>query len=119
TKTYCHLLERWGARSWTVDIDPAMRRWGRPGRHIVGDMLELDRLFPELRFDTVLCNGIFGFGVDTPAARRRACAAMASVTKPAGWLLLGWNSDRGPDPLETRVVSPWFQTAALPGFGTR
>jgi hypothetical protein len=119
TKTYYRLLERWGAWCWTLDGDPTVARWGRRDRHIVGNMLELDRLFPELRFDAVLCNGVFGFGVDTPADQTRAFAAMAGVAKPAGWLLLGWNSDRVPDPLEAKLASRWFQTAALPGFGTR
>jgi SAM-dependent methyltransferase len=119
TRAYYREIEVRGARCWTLDIDPKVRRFGRRGRHVVGDVLELNLLFRELRFNAVLCNGIFGFGVDTVDDRIKACAAMASVAKPGAWLLLGWNSDRGPDPLEAGLASPWFETATLPGFGTR
>jgi SAM-dependent methyltransferase len=119
TKPYYRQIEARGARCWTLDIDPTVRRFGRRGRHVIGNVLELNLLFPKLRFDTVVCNGIFGFGVDTVDDRIKACAAMARVAKPGGWLLLGWNSDRGPDPLHAGLASPWFETATLPGFGTR
>lgn len=119
TQTYYSLLERRGARCWTLDVDPTVCRWAHPTRHVVGDMRQLPSLFPALRFDTVLCNGIFGFGVDAQADRRTACVAMAEITKPQGWLLLGWNSDRGPDPRETNLTNPWFESTSLPGFGTR
>jgi SAM-dependent methyltransferase len=119
TRKYYRQIEAQGAKCWTLDIDPAVSRWGRRGRHVVGNVLELNALFPELRFDAVLCNGIFGFGVDTVADRASACAEIASITKPGGWLLLGWDSDRGPDPLEAGLVPPWFERVTLPGFGTR
>lgn len=119
TKAYYREIEARGARCWTLDIDPMVRRFGRRGRHVIGNVLDLNLLFPKLRFNAVLCNGIFGFGVDTVDDQIKACAAMASVTKPGGWLLLGWNSDRGPDPLQAGLASPWFEAAALPGFDTR
>jgi len=119
TKGYYRLIERQGARCWTIDIDPDLRRWGRRGRHVVGTMLELDLLFPGLRFDVVLCNGVFGFGVNTRSEQEKASAAMGSVIKPAGWLLLGWNTGRIRDPLEEKVLCPSFEPSCLPGFGTR
>jgi SAM-dependent methyltransferase len=118
TVRYYRLIEARGARCWTLDIDPSVRRWGRTGRHIVGDMLELDRLFPDMRFDVVLCNGVFGWGVDTPSEQKKAYAALASITKPGGLLLLGWNTDRISDPSEANSAS-FFEPSCLPGFGTR
>lgn len=117
TQNYYPLLERWGACCWTVDIDPEASRWGRCGRHRVGDILNLATLFPDLRFDAILCNGVFGFGVDSLSAQQSASEAMAAVIKPTGWLLLGWNTDRIIDPVQTNVTAPWFERAALPGFG--
>lgn len=117
TMTYYALLECNGAQCWTLDIDPTVSRWGREGRHQVGDILDLAKLFSDMRFEAILCNGVFGFGIDTVVQQRRASEAMAGVLKPGGWLLLGWNTDRLLDPLQTGVMMPWFEPAHLPGFG--
>jgi len=119
TKKYYRLIEAGGARCWTLDIDPNASRWGRSGRHIVGGMLESDVLFPDVRFDAVLCNGVLGWGVNAPSEQSRAYSAMASVTKPRGWLLVGWNTDRISDPMKATDANRWFEPACLPGFGAR
>jgi SAM-dependent methyltransferase len=116
---YFALLERQGAECWSIDIEPSAQRWGRRGRHITGDMLELGRLFPPHSFDAVLCNGVLGWGVDAPADQRKAFEAMAMVTKPDGWLLIGWNIDRMSDPLKSGLADRWFEHAPLPGFMAR
>jgi SAM-dependent methyltransferase len=119
TKLYYKLIEQKGAECWSVDIDPDMQPFGRSGRHITGDMLELRQLFPANYFDAVLCNGVLGYGVDTPTDQLKAFEAMATVTKPDGWLLIGWNSDRMSDPLKFGLADPWFEHAPLPGFTAR
>lgn len=119
TTLYYDLIEQRGAECWSLDIDPDMQPFGRSGRHITGDMLELQRLFPADYFDVVLCNGVLGYGVDTPADQRKAFEAMAAVTKSEGWLLIGWNTDRTPDPLKSGLAAPWFEHAPLPGITAR
>jgi hypothetical protein len=119
TEKYYPLIERQGAECWSIDIEPDMQRWGRPGRHITGDMLELRRLFPTDFFDVVLCNGILGWGVDTPADQLKAFEAMATVMKPGGWLLVGWNTDRVSDPLKSGLADQWFEHVPLPRFKAR
>jgi SAM-dependent methyltransferase len=96
-----------------------MQPFGRSGRHITGDMLELRQLFPGNYFDAVLCNGVLGYGVDTPTDQLRAFEAIAMVTKPDGWLLIGWNTDRMSDPLKFGLADRWFEPAPLPGFTAR
>jgi len=119
TTRYYRLIERDGARCWTVDIDPDVQRFGRAGRHVIGDVRKLNLLFPDRRFETVLCNGVFGFGIDAISDQIAACAAMAAVMKPGGWMLLGWNTDRIPDPLIGGVANRWFKPFSLPGVGRR
>ncbi|WP_295446155.1 class I SAM-dependent methyltransferase [uncultured Thiodictyon sp.] len=119
TKNYYSLLEHGGAQCWTLDLDPRVSQWGRAGRHVVGDILNLADIFPDIRFDVILCNGIFGFGIDTSSTQRRAAEAMATVITPGGWLLLGWNTDRIADPVQTQVMKPWFDQASLPSVGER
>lgn len=119
TTIYYPVIERSGAQCWTIDIDPAMRPFGRSGRHITGDMLKLEQLFPARSFDAVLCNGVFGYGVDAPADHPRAFAALAAVTKPSGWVLIGWNTDRIADPLTFGRTDPRLEHAAMPGLSAR
>jgi len=119
TRAYPARLERRGAICWTTDIDPRWSRFGRRGRHLVGDVLRVDEAFPPGQFRAVLCNGVFGWGVDDPAAQGAALAAMARVLEPGGWLLLGWNTDRTDDPLEHPDLARWFEPAALGALPAR
>lgn len=112
-------LERDGAEAWTTDIDPRAARWGRTGRHRTGDIRQADRLFDDLRFDAVVCNGVLGFGVNDREDQERALAAMAAILKPKGLLLLGWNSDRIADPLDLPTLDRLYEAAVLGGAPSR
>ena len=119
TRLYYSVLESRGGVCWTLDIDPHAKRWGRKGHHIVGDLRSLATLLPEQYFDAVLCNGVFGYGIDTREAQISACQAMAQAMLPGNWMILGWNTDKVADPLENGVVTPWFAPAKLPRLGAR
>lgn len=108
TREYGSLLERNGGECWTTDIERAHAKWGEPGRHFTWDLTSIDRLIAAAAFDTVLCNGVFGFGVDTRAAQLEALKAMCAILKPGGRLLLGWNTERVEDPLSFDFVQSAF-----------
>jgi SAM-dependent methyltransferase len=113
TRRYPAILERHGSRCWTVDISPRSGRWGRRGRHVVADLLTIAERFPPQAFSAVLCNGVFGYGLDDPASQGAAFQAMAQVLKPGGWLLLGWNTDRTADPLQGDAWKHGFDHVSL------
>jgi len=119
TKKYGPLLERNGGECWTVDIESAHAKWGEKGRHFTWDLLSIDRLFAAESFDTVLCNGVFGFGVDARHAQLAALQAMGSILKPGGRLLLGWNTDRIEDPLSFDFAQNAFVGDDLTAHGAR
>lgn len=106
-------LETQGGQVWTTDIDPAAARWGREGRHRTGDVCEADRLFSDQTFDAVVCNGVLGYGVDSPEQQQRALGALAAIVRPGGRLLLGWNTDKIDDPVEAGLTTPHFTPAPL------
>jgi SAM-dependent methyltransferase len=108
TADYPTLLAANGAEIWTMDIDETTARWGAPGRHLIFNLASVDDLLAPHSFDALLCNGVFGFGLDEPAAQRRALRAMAHILKPGGWLLLGWNTDRCMDPLAEPLLQEYF-----------
>ena len=87
-----------GATVWTLDIDPAVAIWGAPGRHVIAPVQALPRIFARESLDAILLSGIFGFGVDTIEEQSATLNACAEVLRPGGRLVLGWNTDRAPDP---------------------
>ena len=119
TKGYGKLLEKNGGECWTVDIEIGHAKWGERGRHLTRDLLSIDQLIPASSFDSVLCNGVFGFGVDTRSAQVVALRAMATILKPGGRLLLGWNTDRIEDPLGLDFVREALAGDALTEHGAR
>jgi len=119
TKGYGPLLERNGGTCWTTDIEAAHANWGEAGRHFTWDLLQIDRLLAGESFDTVLCNGVFGFGVDTRESQLTALQAMARILKPGGRLLLGWNTERVEDPTLLGVTESGFAGDDLNGRGAR
>lgn len=119
TKSYAALLSTHGGECWTTDIEPSHAKWGDPRRHFTCDLLKIDQLHPPESFDTLLCNGVFGFGVDTPEMQLTALQAMARVLKPEGRLLLGWNTDRLADPTRMSFTKSAFAADDLIGRGSR
>ena len=51
---------------WTLDCDPAKQRFGSQ-RHIVDSMANLANHFPEGQLDLIVCNGVFGYGLNERA----------------------------------------------------
>jgi len=119
TKSYGAVLGQSGGECWTLDIEIGHAKWGEKGRHLTWDLITIDQLIAASFFDSVLCNGVFGFGVDTRPAQLAALRAMARILKPGGRLLLGWNTDRVEDPLNLDFVQSAFTGESLTAKGPR
>lgn len=115
----CAALEAGGGIVWTLDRDAASARWGQPGRHRIGDIWEADHVYASLRFDTVICDGVFGYGVDAPSRQRLALAAIKALLNPGGRLLLGWGVDASDDPREAGLAPAGLTPMPLAGKSTR
>lgn len=107
TVPYYATLESRGGTCWTLDLDPVSAQWGREGRHVTGSLTEAGHLFAPDAFDLILCNGVFGWGVDSPEDRRAALDAMATILKAGGRLLMGWNNHKTDDPVP--LAAPAFR----------
>lgn len=112
-------LEAHGGQVWTTDIDAAAERWGRKGRHRTGDICEADRSFSDMTFDAIVCNGVLGYGVDSPEQQQRALRALAAILRPGGRLLLGWNTDKIDDPVAASLTQADFEPTPLGDQPTR
>ncbi len=118
TAAYPKLLAKYGAECWTVDIDAKVTRWGAKGRHEVLDAQLLDRHFAPGYFDSVVLSGVFGYGVNTEAQQNAVFAAVGTVLKHEGVLVLGWNTDLVPEPLH-RTEMQRFSATCLAGRCSR
>ena len=104
-----------------VTIDPATRakRFGAR-RHIVAPLEELDNYVDRAYFDLIICNGVYGFGLDAGAQCERAFAACHSRLREGGYFVLGWDDirERTPVPLSDIKSLDRFRPWVFPPLGT-
>jgi hypothetical protein len=122
-----------GCEYWTIDINPNVVEYGRPGRHVLGDLRDVSQYFTPASLDIVLMNGPFGYGIDTLKEQEESLAAVHSRLAPRGWILLGWvlGADGLPvvnkgrksgdicDPLELDIIRSCFEHVAPHGLPAR
>ena len=75
---------------WTIDPVERRRRYGSD-RHIVDTLQNLGGHVAPEYFDLIVCNGVLGWGLNTPADADAALTACFTHLRPGGELLLGWN----------------------------
>ena len=83
----------------TIDPDPWKSRFGSR-RHIVAGLQNLGAHVQSSSLDLVICNGVFGWGLDSRADCEQAFDACFQALRPAGELVLGWNDTPDHRPLE-------------------
>jgi hypothetical protein len=119
TKHYPSRLTAYGAECWTIDIDPTVARWGARRRHTIGDIRDGSDHWLPASFDTIILNGVFGFGLDCVRDQDAALRACRLLLKEEGWLILGWNFDRSAEPSELPTLRDHFQPSSFPGLAQR
>ena len=104
---------------WTIDNSVTSRRFGA-SQHIVDSLEYLDLHVPTQHFDLIICNGVFGFGLNERQQCERAIANCYSRLRANGHFLFGWTDvpARVPIPLGSIHVLERFQRFAFPAFGT-
>jgi hypothetical protein len=103
---------------WTIDRDATRRRHGAK-QHVITRLEELDRHFPAGFFDLVICNGIYGWGLDSAQDCDAALAQCHFCLANSGHLILGWNDvpERDPAPLSRIAGIENFARYSLPALG--
>ena len=103
---------------WTIDPNPRCRRFGA-NRHIVARLEDLSRHFPDGFFDLIICNGVYGWGLDHADDCDTALLQCHSCLTSHGHLLMGWNDVPGRDPAPLSAVSSLsrFSNYDFPGLG--
>jgi hypothetical protein len=102
---------------WTIDVAESARKFGGP-HHIVDSLEHLDAHAPADSFDLIICNGVFGFGLNTLDQCERAIGHCHSRLRSNGHLLFGWTDvpARVPVPIESIRGFDGFERFAFPAF---
>jgi hypothetical protein len=103
---------------WTLDPDATRRRFGAK-QHIVARLEEIGKYFPNGFLDLIICNGVYGWGLNRAEDCEAAMSQCYSCLAEAGHLLLGWNDmpQCDPAPLSSLVSLSRFSRYPFPAFG--
>lgn len=104
---------------WTMDSNPYQRRFGT-SRHIVDTMESLALHFGPSELDVIVCNGVYGYGLDTLDQFDEALLACHRSLRTNGLFILGWddNPRRTPFPLAASRSLALFEECCFPPLGT-
>ncbi|MEO9591073.1 class I SAM-dependent methyltransferase [Rhodopirellula bahusiensis] len=106
---YPKLFDQQTTAVWTLDFDPRAARFGNGHLHRTCDIREIDRVFSGIRFDVVHINGLLGFGINTDGDIKLMIEAVYRSLVPGGHMMLGWDADASPDPLENETILARFE----------
>lgn len=88
----------------TIEVDASRRPFGAKS-HIVASLAELGEHVAPDTLDLVLCNGVFGWGLDARDEAERAFAACATCLRPGGVLMIGWDDVAAHRPFDPLTLS--------------
>ena len=74
----------------TLDIDPRAARHGAK-RHFTDSLENLPSYCKREELDLIICNGVFGWGLNERNTVERAFGACFECLRPGGIFVLGWN----------------------------
>jgi SAM-dependent methyltransferase len=108
-----------GVRFVTVEPNPDHRQYGAT-HHIAAPLEDLNKHFAAQSFDLIICNGVFGWGLDEYENCEVAFERCYECLRTGGQLLLGWNDvpRRAPFPLEKINSLARFKKFEFPPFGS-
>jgi hypothetical protein len=103
----------------TLDYDPSKKRFGSE-RHVIDSLANIGSHFREDALDLIVCNGVFGWGLDNRSEVDAAFRGCHQCLRRGGQFILGWN-----DISQHRPFSPYeseglqlFRTWNFPPLGT-
>jgi SAM-dependent methyltransferase len=108
-----------GHNYWTIDADPGHRRFGGK-QHVIGRLEQLREYFPAGFFDLIVCNGVYGWGLNRAEDCETALSQCHACLAHGGHLVFGWNDMPGWDPAPLASIRAFssFAEYAVPALGS-
>lgn len=102
---------------WTIEPRSNMAKFARPTHHFVGYITDINRLSNNARFDWVILNGVYGWGLNSAEQVQDALNEIYTALNPRGHFLLGWNNMTKYDKIGILTFPPLFQLFEKAVFG--
>jgi SAM-dependent methyltransferase len=104
---------------WTIEPDPQAAGFGAQ-QHVIAPLEDLDRHFPPGHFDLIICNGVYGWGLDRHEQLEAGFAQCHARLRDDGHLFFGWDDipQRAPVDLDTVRSRALFRKFTLPTLNT-
>lgn len=119
--SYTKHYEKWFEKKeyWTIDINPMKKIYGAKN-HITGSMSDLKLYFKDNDLDLIICNGVFGWGLNDRKDVEEAFSGCYESLREGGVLVVGWDDvpEKKPFPLETCESLSRFQSYFFPPLST-
>lgn len=90
TRRYERIFE--GKEFWTLECDPSQARHGA-SRHVIDGLENVGRHFQPGSLDLIVCNGLLGWGLNSPVEIERTFSACVTALRVGGAFLLGWDDN--------------------------
>ena len=103
----------------TIELDPSKRKYGAP-HHIVDGLENIAQHIAPETVDAIICNGVFGWGLNHSADVEKAVWGCHEVLRPGGLLVIGVDGveERRPDALERSHALLAFEPFVFPALQT-
>lgn len=119
--SYTKHYQRWFKQHeyWTIDLNPLKRIYGAKN-HITDSMSNLNLYFQPNELDLIICNGVFGWGLNEKQDVEDAFAGCFECLNEDGVLIIGWDDipENKPFPLETCQSINKFKPYLFPPLAT-
>jgi SAM-dependent methyltransferase len=89
---------------WTIEPDPSLRKFGAV-QHVIAPLEEVGKHFPAARFDLIICNGVFGWGLDRAEQLEAAFSQCHACLREGGHLVFGWDDIPRRTPVSLAQIS--------------
>ena len=102
---------------WSMDINPSMAKYGSK-KHIIGDVVKIDKFFPKNHFDVILFIGIFGYGLNDKKQAEKTLENCAKVLKNQGKMIIQWSDISGHNQINPEKLENFklFKRKEMYGF---
>jgi SAM-dependent methyltransferase len=78
------------ANFWTIEPNADLRKFGA-AQHVIAPLEEVGRYFADNFFDLIICNGVFGWGLDRASQCEAAFSQSHSCLRAGGQMVFGWD----------------------------
>ncbi|WP_238993722.1 methyltransferase domain-containing protein [Calothrix sp. PCC 6303] len=87
---------------WTIDYNPMKAIYGSK-KHVTDSLTNLNLHFKPSQLDGIICNGVFGWGLNDREDVEKAFSACFESLRVGGILVIGWDDvpDKKPFPLNS------------------